>query len=56
MEAGAHYPSHHHAAIEELFMLSGDLHVESQIIGAGTAGLIPARSTGKPSLTADVYS
>jgi ChrR Cupin-like domain len=35
MEAGAHYPSHHHAAIEELFMLSGDLHVESQIIGAG---------------------
>jgi RNA polymerase sigma factor (sigma-70 family) len=35
MEAGAHYPSHHHAAIEELFILSGDLHVENQIIGAG---------------------
>jgi quercetin dioxygenase-like cupin family protein len=35
MEAGAHYPSHHHAAIEELFMLSGDLHVENQVIGAG---------------------
>jgi anti-sigma factor ChrR (cupin superfamily) len=35
MEAGAHYPSHHHAAIEELFMLSGDLHVENQIISAG---------------------
>ncbi len=35
MEAGAHIPSHHHAAIEEVFMLSGDLHVENQIIGAG---------------------
>jgi anti-sigma factor ChrR (cupin superfamily) len=35
MEAGAHYPSHHHAAIEELFMLSGDLHVENQVMGAG---------------------
>jgi hypothetical protein len=58
MEAGAHDPSHHHAAIEELFMLSGDLRVESQIIGAGDycRGLIPARSMGKPSLTADVHS
>jgi hypothetical protein len=35
MEAGAHYASHHHAAIEELFMLSGDLHVEKQIVRAG---------------------
>lgn len=35
MEAGARYPSHHHAAIEELFMLSGDLHVENQVMGAG---------------------
>ena len=35
MEAGAHYPSHSHAAIEELFMLSGDLHVESQVMRAG---------------------
>jgi anti-sigma factor ChrR (cupin superfamily) len=35
MEAGAHYPSHHHAAIEELFMLSGDLHVENHVMGAG---------------------
>jgi quercetin dioxygenase-like cupin family protein len=35
MEAGVHYPSHHHAAIEELFMLSGDLHVENQIMRAG---------------------
>ena len=35
MEAGAHYPSHHHAAIEELFMLSGDLHVENQVMSAG---------------------
>ena len=35
MEAGAHYPGHHHAAIEELFMLSGDLHVEDQVMRAG---------------------
>jgi len=35
MEAGAQYSSHHHAAIEELFMLSGDLHVENQIMRAG---------------------
>jgi putative transcriptional regulator len=35
MEAGAHYPSHHHAGIEELFMLSGDLHVEEQVMRAG---------------------
>jgi quercetin dioxygenase-like cupin family protein len=35
MEAGARYSSHHHAAIEELFMLSGDLHVENQVMRAG---------------------
>jgi hypothetical protein len=35
MEAGAHYPSHHHAAIEELFMLSGDFHLEDLVIYAG---------------------
>jgi quercetin dioxygenase-like cupin family protein len=35
MEAGARYPTHHHAAIEELFMLSGDLHVENQVMRAG---------------------
>lgn len=35
MEAGARYPSHHHAAIEELFLLSGDLHVEDQVMRAG---------------------
>jgi anti-sigma factor ChrR (cupin superfamily) len=35
MDAGAHYPSHHHAAIEELFLLSGDLHLEGQIMRAG---------------------
>ncbi len=35
MEAGARYPSHHHAAIEELFLLSGDLHVENQVMRAG---------------------
>ena len=31
----AHYPSHHHAAIEELFLLSGDLHLEGQVMRAG---------------------
>jgi anti-sigma factor ChrR (cupin superfamily) len=35
MEAGAHYPSHHHKEIEELFVLSGDLHVEGQVMQAG---------------------
>jgi anti-sigma factor ChrR (cupin superfamily) len=35
MEAGAHYSSHHHAGIEELFMLSGDLHLENQVMRAG---------------------
>ena len=35
MQAGAHYSSHHHAAIEELFMLSGDLHVENQVMRTG---------------------
>jgi hypothetical protein len=35
MDAGAHYPSHRHSEIEELFVLSGDLHVEGQIMGSG---------------------
>jgi anti-sigma factor ChrR (cupin superfamily) len=35
MEAGAHYSSHHHAAIEEVFLLSGELHVENQVMRAG---------------------
>jgi len=35
MDAGAHIPSHHHAAIEEVFLLSGDLHVENQVMRAG---------------------
>ena len=35
MDAGAHIPSHHHAAIEEVFLLSGDLHVEGQVMRAG---------------------
>jgi len=35
MDAGAHIPSHHHAAIEEVFLLSGDLHVEDQVMRAG---------------------
>jgi hypothetical protein len=35
MDAGAHYPSHRHSDIEELFLLSGDLHVEGQIMYSG---------------------
>jgi anti-sigma factor ChrR (cupin superfamily) len=35
MEAGAHYPGHRHKQIEELFVLSGDLHVEGQVMQAG---------------------
>jgi len=35
MDAGAHYPSHRHSEIEELFLLSGDLHVEGQIMHSG---------------------
>jgi anti-sigma factor ChrR (cupin superfamily) len=35
MDAGAHYPSHSHAEIEELFMLSGELHVEGQLMRSG---------------------
>jgi len=35
MEAGARYPSHSHAEIEELFMLNGDLHVENIVMRAG---------------------
>jgi anti-sigma factor ChrR (cupin superfamily) len=35
MEAGVRYPSHNHKEIEELFVLSGDLHVEDQIMRAG---------------------
>jgi len=35
MDAGAHYPSHRHSEIEELFMLSGDLHVEGEVMESG---------------------
>lgn len=35
MEAGAHYPSHRHRDIEEVFLLSGDLHVEGQVMRSG---------------------
>ena len=35
MDAGAHYPSHRHRDIEELFMLSGDLHVAGKVMRAG---------------------
>jgi anti-sigma factor ChrR (cupin superfamily) len=35
MDAGAHYSSHRHSEIEELFVLSRDLHVEGQIMRSG---------------------
>jgi anti-sigma factor ChrR (cupin superfamily) len=35
MAPGTRYPSHRHSDIEELFMLSGDLHVEGQIMRTG---------------------
>jgi anti-sigma factor ChrR (cupin superfamily) len=35
MEPGAHYPGHRHAEIEELFLLSGDLHIEGQTMRTG---------------------
>ena len=35
MEAGARYPSHRHQEIEELFLLSGELNVENQVMRPG---------------------
>jgi len=35
MEPGARLPSHRHSQVEELFLLSGDLHVEDQVMYAG---------------------
>jgi len=35
MEPGARIPRHRHAQVEELFVLSGDLHVEDQVMFAG---------------------
>lgn len=35
MEAGAHYSAHHHADVEELFLLSGDLHVAGEVMHTG---------------------
>ncbi|MBL1179033.1 cupin domain-containing protein [Pantanalinema sp. GBBB05] len=34
-EPGVHYPLHRHAAIEEIFMLEGDLVVGNEVYGAG---------------------
>ncbi|WP_427159429.1 cupin domain-containing protein [Aliinostoc sp. HNIBRCY26] len=34
-EPGIHYPCHRHAAIEEIYMISGDLMVDEQVYGAG---------------------
>ncbi len=33
--SGRHYLSHRHSEIEELFLLSGDLHLEGQIMRTG---------------------
>jgi ChrR-like protein with cupin domain len=35
MDPGARYPRQCHLAIEELFLFSGDLHVEGQIMHTG---------------------
>ena len=35
MDPGAYMPKHHHKEIEELFILSGELHVQGQIARAG---------------------
>ena len=35
MDAGCRYPSHRHTQVEELFLLSGDLHIEDQVMYAG---------------------
>jgi ChrR Cupin-like domain len=34
-EAGVYYPMHRHAAVEELYMLSGDLICDNEVYGAG---------------------
>jgi anti-sigma factor ChrR (cupin superfamily) len=34
-DPGVHYPCHRHAAIEELYMISGDLIINDQVYGAG---------------------
>ncbi len=35
MTAGASYPAHHHHDVEELFVISGDLHVSGEVMGPG---------------------
>src|SRR5262249_11285322 len=35
MAPGLRYPSHRHASTEELFLLSGDLTVDGELLGAG---------------------
>jgi len=34
-DPGVHYPFHRHAAMEEIFMLEGDLEIGNQVYGAG---------------------
>ncbi len=35
LQAGAHFPGHHHSGPEECFVLSGDFHVEGAVLHAG---------------------
>lgn len=35
MDPGTHYPSHRHAEAEEIFLLSGDLHLGDEVMYAG---------------------
>ncbi|SRR5260370_27161070 len=35
LEAGVRYPAHAHAGAEELFVLTGDLHIGDRVLGAG---------------------
>jgi len=35
LEAGCHYPAHTHSGPEELYVLSGDLHIEGRVLRAG---------------------
>ena len=45
LEAGGRYPAHHHRNAEDLFMLSGDLHIGEEIMRAGDFHHAEAGST-----------
>lgn len=51
MDAGCSYPSHRHTQVEELFMLSGDLRIEDQVIYAGDYCRADLGSVHKQSFT-----